>query len=82
MSFEDHEKSKDDIKCVRENIDQKEKCGATMIQSVGSANFKLTGGGWFDQDYSITQMEMDKNIDDSAKMEDFVQKEMRKDGVG
>ena len=73
LSLLEHEKLKSEIYC--------EHCNDLMIQMVSPLNFRLKGEGWFqngygdsssvENPYSITQRELDKNIDTENRIEDI-----------
>lgn len=46
-----------------------ETCGTQLRRTISRPVMKLEGGGWFDQDYSITQQEMNQNLEMEKRME-------------
>jgi len=44
-------------------------CRNLMTQEVAKLRFKLEGGGWANQEYGITQQEMNSNLDLEKKIE-------------
>lgn len=42
-------------------------------------NFKLLGSGWFDQDYQITDMEINQNKENDKRLEDRCMTQAMKD---
>jgi hypothetical protein len=64
FSFSEHEFMKDNLYCD---------CGGRMIQRVEPPKFKMNGHGWaWDNGYSTSQMEIDKNLDSEKKFEEKV----------
>lgn len=54
-------------------------CGKNLRRIITKApSFKLLGHGWYNMDYGITDMEMNKNLDDEKRMEGIALKEQQK----
>ncbi len=50
-------------------------CKQPLIQKVAPLRFKLEGAGWYennDHPYSITQTELNKNLDEEKRKEDEI----------
>ena len=55
------------------------KCGESLKKIITKApSFKLLGNGWYDQDYAITDMEIDKNLDDEKRIEGMAHKDQER----
>lgn len=63
MSMSEHSEQKESLTC--------QECHNKLTQVVAPLRFKLTGGGWFNQEYGITQQEMNANLDQEKKVEDL-----------
>ncbi len=61
MSLSEHSEQKDKMTC--------QECHSKLTQVVAPLRFKLQGGGWFNQEYGITQQEMNSNLDLEKKIE-------------
>lgn len=56
------------------------KCSGKMTRRVdGKAQFSLSGNGWYSMGYGITDQEMNRNADESAKLEDHVRSQMKRE---
>ena len=69
LTFSEHSEKKNSIFC--------EKCGKQMTQRVVPLRFTLKGEGWFgsnananDNPYTITQRELNKNLEKEKEIED------------
>jgi len=72
VPMRDHDELKKNIRC--------EKCGSTMSQEIPNQfRFKLKGNGWSDQEYGITDMETDKNLDGEKRIEEIAKDYVRAD---
>jgi predicted nucleic acid-binding Zn ribbon protein len=56
-----------------------EACGDEMIQVVAPLRFNLTGNGWYEQGYGITDMESKANLEHEKKIEERASDYLRKD---
>lgn len=52
-----------------------DKCGTELVQQVAQLRFKLEGAGWYennDHPYSITQTELNNNLEEEKRKEDTI----------
>jgi len=70
MKIAEYVEQKDSLEC--------QECHEKLTQKISKPIVKLLGGGWFDQDYGITQQEMNSNLDDERRLEDSYNSEMGK----
>lgn len=81
IKFADYDTKKDSMQCW-EFGEEKPGCQGKLKRMMDfSGHFQLNGSGWFGRGgegtgYEITQNEMDNNLDDSARMEEDMQKFM------
>lgn len=61
MKLTEHSEQKDKLQC--------QECNEFLTQQVAPLRFKLKGNGWFDQDYAITSMETNSNLDLEKRIE-------------
>jgi hypothetical protein len=72
MSFSEHSEQKDKLVC--------QECHQPLTQSVARLRFKLTGNGWFANEYGggsgpgsgyeITQTELNNNLEEEKRVEE------------
>lgn len=65
MSLKDYE-NRGDVLCLS--------CNSLTQRYYSPINFKLSGMGWSNDNYGITEREMSKNRNDSLKLEDVARK--------
>ena len=71
LTFSEHDLLKNNIVC---------ECGHKMYQKVCPPHFKMEGSGWaWDNGYSLSQMEVDKNLDQEKRFEGEVYSQQGKD---
>lgn len=77
MTFAEYDVLKDKQKC--------ETCeDVTLIRVISAPVVHFAGGGWYDQGYGITQMEMDSNLESEKRLEETANQmryEDKKNGV-
>ena len=77
LTMKEHSDKKDSITC--------DKCGKKAIQVVAPLRFTLKGEGWFinsqqnDNPYTITQNELNKNLDQMNYAEEYANTMMERD---
>ena len=71
LSFTEHDLLKDNMFCD---------CGGKLKQKVSPPNFKMEGSGWhWDNSYSLSQMEVNKNLEQEKRFEDQVYSDQGKE---